>query len=54
VACHSELRWVQLGCFGTDEIASCGWQFDEIESSSGQRVAHCRGATMYEVFDPGG
>jgi hypothetical protein len=45
---------VQLGCFGTDEIASCVWQFDEIESSSGQRVAHCRGATMYEVFDPGG
>jgi hypothetical protein len=44
VACHSELRWVQLGCFGTDEIASCVWQFDEIESSSGQRVAHCRGA----------
>jgi hypothetical protein len=45
---------VQLGCFGTDEIASCGWQFDEIESSSGWRVAHCRGVTMYEVFDPGG
>jgi hypothetical protein len=35
VACHSELRWVQLGCFGTDEIASYVWQFDEIESSSG-------------------
>jgi hypothetical protein len=30
VTCHSELRWVQLGCFGTDEIASDVWQFDEI------------------------
>jgi len=29
VACHSELRWVQLGCFGTDEKASCVWQVEE-------------------------
>jgi hypothetical protein len=45
---------VQLRCFGTDKIASDVWQVDEIESSSGRRVAHCRGMTMYEVFDPGG
>jgi hypothetical protein len=37
-----------------DEIALCVWQVDEIESSLGRRVAHCRGMTMYEVFDPGG
>ena len=54
VACHSELRGVQLRCFGTNKIASYGWQFDKLESSSGQRVAHCRGATVYKVFDPGG
>jgi hypothetical protein len=54
VTCHGELRWVQLGCFGMDEMASCVCQVDEIESSLGWRVAHCRGMTMYEVFDPGG
>jgi hypothetical protein len=53
VACHSQLQWVQLGYFGTDEIASYVWQVDKIGSSRGQRVAHCRGATVYEVFDPG-
>jgi hypothetical protein len=26
-------------------------QVDEIESSLGRRVAHCRGMAMYEVFD---
>ena len=41
VGCHSELRWVQFGCFGTDEIAPYVWQCDEMESSSGRRVAHC-------------
>jgi hypothetical protein len=41
-------------CFGTNEIALFGWKFDEIESSSRQRVAHCSGATVYELFDPGG
>jgi hypothetical protein len=30
MTCHSELRCMELGCFGTDEIASCGWQVDEI------------------------
>jgi hypothetical protein len=45
---------VQLGCFGTIEIASNVWKVEEIESSSRRRVAHCQGTTMYEVFDQGG
>jgi hypothetical protein len=45
---------VQLRCFGTDEMVLCVSQVDEIESSLGQRVSHCRGMTMYVVFDPGG
>jgi hypothetical protein len=45
VACHSQLRQVLLGCFGTNKIASYGWQFDEIASSLGQRVPHCQGVT---------
>jgi hypothetical protein len=45
---------VQLRCFGTDEMISCVSQVDETKSSLGQRVAHYRGMTMYEVFDPGG
>jgi hypothetical protein len=54
VTCHGELRWVQLRCFGMDEITSYVWQVDEIESSSGQRVTHCRGMKVYKVFDLGG
>jgi hypothetical protein len=54
VTFHSDLRWVQLGCFGMDKIALDVWKVDEIESSSGQRVSHCRGMAMYKVFDPGG
>ena len=45
VSFHGELRWVQLRCFGMNEMASYAWQVDEIESSSSQRVAHCRGMT---------
>jgi hypothetical protein len=37
-----------------NEMTSCVCQIDEIKFSSGQRVAHCRGMTMYVVFDPGG
>jgi hypothetical protein len=54
VACHIELRWVHLGAYDTDEIALCVWQFNEIKCSSSRRVAYCQGATVYEVFDPGG
>jgi hypothetical protein len=57
VTCHSDLRWVQLMCFSTHEIASCGQQVDEIDSASGRRVSYltvCQGATVSEVFHPGG
>jgi hypothetical protein len=53
VACHSELRWVKPGLFGTNEIASCGGKVKEIKYSSRWRVVHCRGMMMCEVFDPG-
>jgi hypothetical protein len=43
---------VHLGCFGTDEIASCGWEFEKIESSFGRIVSHFQGVIVYEVFDP--
>jgi hypothetical protein len=56
MSCHGELQWVHLGCFGfgTNKMASCVYQVDEIESSLGQRVAHCRSTTVYEAFDPRG
>jgi hypothetical protein len=54
VTCHSELQWVHLQCFGTNEITLYVWKFDEIKSSLGRRVAHCQGMIMYEVFDLGG
>ena len=56
-----DFQWlVIVSCDGCNSgalartIASCGWQVDEIESSSGRRVVHCRGVIVYEVFDPGG
>jgi hypothetical protein len=51
---HGELQWVQLKCFGMDEMASGVCKVNEIESSSGWRVSHCQGMKMYVVFDPGG
>jgi hypothetical protein len=54
VTYHGESQWVQLKCLGMDEIALDNWQVDEIDSSLGLRVSHCRGMTMFVVYDPGG
>jgi hypothetical protein len=48
---------VYLGFFGMDEITSCVWKFDEIESSLGyifSRLTVGQGVIVYEVFVLGG
>jgi hypothetical protein len=38
---HGDFRWLQLGCFGTNEMDFFVCQVDKIESSLGSRVSHC-------------